>query len=152
MVASPAVMGRTTSTSAMAGAGLKKWMPQTRSGRPVAMAISTTGSVEVLVARIVSRLADAVELGEEVLLHAEVLDHRLDDQVDVDQLAQVRGGRSPGPRDLRGSASVRLPFSTCLASDFSRPASMASALAWLRLRSTTSIARWRPPPRRCPSP
>ena len=36
------------------------------------------------------------------------------------------------------SASVRLPFSTCLASDFSRPASMASAAAWLRLRSTTS--------------
>ena len=36
------------------------------------------------------------------------------------------------------SASVRLPFSTCLASDFSRPATMASAPAWLRLRSTTS--------------
>ena len=58
-------MGRTTSTSAMAGAGLKKWTPQTSSGRPVAMAISTTGRVEVLVARIVPRLADAVELGEE---------------------------------------------------------------------------------------
>ena len=55
-VASLAVIGRTTSTSAMAGAGLKKWMPHTRSGRPVAIAISTTGRVEVLVARIVSGL------------------------------------------------------------------------------------------------
>ena len=36
------------------------------------------------------------------------------------------------------SSSVRLPFSTCLASDFDRPASMRSALSWLRLRSTTS--------------
>ena len=80
----------------MAGAGLKKWMPHTRSGRPVAMAISTTGRVEVLVARIVLGLADAVELGEEVLLHRQVLDHRLDDQVDVDQLAEVGGGATPG--------------------------------------------------------
>ena len=33
-VASEAVKGRTTSTRDMAGAGLKKWMPHTRSGRP----------------------------------------------------------------------------------------------------------------------
>ena len=36
------------------------------------------------------------------------------------------------------SSSVRLPFSTCLASDRARPATMASAPSWLRLRSTTS--------------
>ena len=42
----------TSSTSDIAGAGLKKWMPQTRSGRSVTIAISTTGSVDVLVARI----------------------------------------------------------------------------------------------------
>ena len=72
-----------------------------------------------------------------VLLDGQVLDHRLDDEVAVDQLAQVGGARDPG-RDLPASASVRLPFSTCLASDLSRPATMASAVAWLRLRSTTS--------------
>ena len=56
MVSSEAVIGRTTSTRDIAGAGLKKWMPHTLSGRPVSMASSTTGSVEVLVARMV-RLA-----------------------------------------------------------------------------------------------
>ena len=51
-VASDVVIAGTSSTSDMAGAGLKKWMPHTRSGRPVTIAISTTGSVDVLVARI----------------------------------------------------------------------------------------------------
>ena len=51
IVSSDAVRGRTTSTNDMTGAGLKKWMPQTLSGRPVFMAISMTGRVEVLVAR-----------------------------------------------------------------------------------------------------
>ena len=36
------------------------------------------------------------------------------------------------------SSAVRLPRSTCLLSDFSSPANMASAVDWLRLRSTTS--------------
>ena len=47
-----AVSGRTTSTSFIRGAGLKKWMPQTCSGRDVASARSITGNVDVLVARI----------------------------------------------------------------------------------------------------
>ena len=55
MVSSEAVRGLTTSTSAMTGAGLKKWTPQTLSGRPVCMASSMTGRVEVLVARMVAR-------------------------------------------------------------------------------------------------
>ena len=56
IVSSLAVSGRTTSTSFITGAGLKKWMPHTRSGRWVAIASSTTGSVEVLVARMPSGL------------------------------------------------------------------------------------------------
>ena len=52
IVSSLDVIARTTSTSAIIGAGLKKWMPHTLSGRPVSIAISTTGSVDVLVARI----------------------------------------------------------------------------------------------------
>ena len=45
---------RTTSTSFMTGAGLKKCMPMTLLGRPVATEISVTDRLEVLVARIVS--------------------------------------------------------------------------------------------------
>ena len=37
IVSSLAVSGRTTSTSFIIGAGLKKWMPQTESGRWVAI-------------------------------------------------------------------------------------------------------------------
>ena len=42
------------------------------------------------------------------------------------------------PRISAFSSSVRRPFSTWRASDFSSPPFMASAVAWLRERSTTS--------------
>ena len=90
-----AVSGRTISTRLMSGAGLKKWTPHTRSGRSVWTASSTTGSVEVLVARMASGLHDLLELGEQRLLDGEVLDDRLDDQVAVDEVAEVVGGRDP---------------------------------------------------------
>src|SRR4029079_15085179 len=51
-VSSLVVIAGTSSTSDIAGAGLKKWTPHTRSGRSVTIAISTTGRVDVLVARI----------------------------------------------------------------------------------------------------
>ena len=63
-VSSLAVSGRTISTRRMTGAGLKKWRPQTRSGRCVWTARSTTGNVEVLVARMAFGLDDLLELGE----------------------------------------------------------------------------------------
>ena len=63
IVSSLAVIGRTTSTSFITGAGLKKWMPHTLSGRCVIIASSITGNVEVLVARIAARLDDLLELG-----------------------------------------------------------------------------------------
>ncbi len=81
-----------TSTRLIIGAGLKKWMPTTCSGRPVAIASSTTGRVEVLVARMPPRLHDAVELLEQLLLHGEVLHHRLEHQVAVGQRLEVVGG------------------------------------------------------------
>ena len=43
---------RTISTRFCTGAGLKKWMPTTRPGRPLAVESSVTESEEVLVARI----------------------------------------------------------------------------------------------------
>ena len=89
MVSSEAVSGRTISTSDIIGAGLKKWTPHTRSGRSVSTAISITGSVEVLVARMAPSLHHVVELGEELLLDGEVLDHRLDHQVAVGEVVQL---------------------------------------------------------------
>ena len=43
---------RTISTNERTGAGLKKWMPTTFAGRPVATAMSVTDSEEVFEARI----------------------------------------------------------------------------------------------------
>ena len=56
IVSSEAVSGLITSTSFIIGAGLKKWIPHTLSGRSVVIASSTTASVEVLVAMIASGL------------------------------------------------------------------------------------------------
>jgi hypothetical protein len=57
----------------------------------VTIASSTTGSVEVLVARMPLGLHDLLELGEQRLLDGEVLDDRLDHQVAVGDGAQVVG-------------------------------------------------------------
>ncbi len=89
------VIGRTTSTRAMAGAGLKKWIPHAglagwwrwpsppppgwrcwwRDGTPP---------------------AHRAELGEEQLLDGQVLDHRLDHQVAVGQRTEVVEAGDPG--------------------------------------------------------
>ena len=91
IVSSLAVSGRTISTRLIIGAGLKKWTPHTRSGRSVTIASSTTGSVDVLVARMASSLHREVELAEQLLLHVEVLDDRLEHEVAV---GQRRAGRA----------------------------------------------------------
>ena len=121
----------------MAGAGLKKWMPQTSSGRPVAMAISTTGRVEVLVARMAPALTTESSSAKSAFLTSR--------SSTTDSMTRSASASSPRwvvpvtrAAMVAASSSVRLPFSTCLASDLPRPATMASALAWLRLRSTTS--------------
>ena len=80
-----------TSTRLIVGAGLKKWTPHTRSGRPVAMASSTTGRVEVLVARMAPSFTMPSSSCEERLLHVEVLDDRLEHEVAVGE--GVRGRR-----------------------------------------------------------
>ena len=139
IVSSLVVIARTTSTSAIIGAGLKKWMPHTSSGRPVSIAISTTGRVDVLVGEDRAVGDDAVELAEEVLLGGEVLDDRLDHEVAVGELAEVATRAVTRPSTAVRSASSSLPRSTCLASDFSRPATIASAVPATRLRSTTSV-------------
>ncbi len=54
IVSSPVVSAGISSTSFCTGAGLKKWMPMTWSGREVATASLTSGIEEVLEARIAS--------------------------------------------------------------------------------------------------
>ena len=69
----------------------------------------------------------------------EVLDDRLEHEVAVGELAEVATRRVTRPSTASRSASSSLPRSTCLASDFSSPATIASAVACDRLRSTTSM-------------
>ena len=92
IVSAHAVSGRTTSTSFITVAGLKKWMPHTCSGRDVANARSMTGSVEVLVARIADGFVASVELGEQLQLDADLLDHRLDHQIAIAERVESLGG------------------------------------------------------------
>ena len=96
MVSSLAVSGRTTSTSFIIGAGLKKWMPQTRSGRWVAIAISTTGSVEVLVARMPSALTICSSSANSSCLVARSSTTLSITRSQSARSAQVVGGRDAG--------------------------------------------------------
>ena len=84
---------RTFSSRRITLAGLKKCVPITLSGRLVAEAISSTSSVEVLVASTASGLAMRVELGEDLLLDRHLLEHRLDDDVGVRDGLPVGGAR-----------------------------------------------------------
>ena len=137
MVSSSAVRGRTISTRLITGAGLKKWMPQTRWGRPVSMASSITGRVDVLVARMVCSAQMRSSSLNRCFLAAR--------SSTIDSMTRSQSTRSPRSEVTRTrlsavsrSSSVSLPRSTCLASDFSSPASMASAVSWRRDRRTTS--------------
>ena len=150
-VSSDDVIARTISTSAIIGAGLKKWTPQTLSGRPVTIAISTTGRVEVLVARIVCSGQIRSRSVKRCFFVGEVLDDRLEHEVALGELARDRRPRAPG-RGPRRDRWLR----ACPA----RPASRATSPAPRPLRRR-SVARgcaarprtrsWRRP-RRCPNP
>ena len=128
IVSSLAVIGRTTSTNDIIVAGLKKWTPQTLSGRCVTIASSTTGRVEVLVARIARRLDDLFQFGEEVLLGGEVLDHGFDDEVALGQRTEVVGGVDRPEGRLR-SSSVALPLSIAFTKPLSIMVTIASAVS-----------------------
>ena len=126
----------TTSTSFMTCAGLKKCMPMTSCGREVTLAQSMIGSDEVVVARI-ARLADPVEVTEEVLLDGEVLGDRLDDEVDVaERLTRGRAGDPPEQR--LGVLGVIRPFSTAQAPLRASAARTASTLSSPRATNVTA--------------
>ena len=81
---------RTTSTSFMTGAGLKKCIPMTLFGRPVTTESSVTERLEVLVARIVSGGQILSSCGEDLGLELHALGHGLDDQFGVREVLQRR--------------------------------------------------------------
>jgi hypothetical protein len=73
----------TISTSLSTGTGLKKWMPSTCSGRPVAMPSFITGIELVLLARWRVVGDHLVERLEHLGLEGLVLDHGLDHELAV---------------------------------------------------------------------
>ena len=121
----------------MAGAGLKKWMPHTRSGRSVTIAISTTGSVDVFVARIADGAQTRSSSPKRSCFadRSSTIDSRTRSQAASSSSAVTARTR---PRTSAATSSSMRPFFTWRASDASRPASIASAPSCVRLRSTTS--------------
>ena len=83
-------------------------MPTTCSGRRVAAAIVVIGIAEVLVASTVCAPRQPVELGEDLVLDVDPLEHRLDHQVGLGRRAEVGGGRDPAERGVAVVGGHRL--------------------------------------------
>ena len=79
--------------SFITGAGLKKCMPTTCSGRGAAAAIAVTGSDEVFVASTAVGPTIAAERGEQLALQLEPLGRRLDDELAAPRDPSSVGGR-----------------------------------------------------------
>ena len=129
----------TSSTRRSTGTGLKKWMPMTCSGRLVAMPSFMIGIELVLLARIACRVGDdLVERAEHVDLRRLVLDHRLDDELAVGELAEVGGERGRGRAPRRARPRSSLPERTPRSSDVVSRCWPASAAPASTSRTTTS--------------
>jgi hypothetical protein len=85
---------RTTSSSRITLAGEKKCRPITVLGRFTAVAISSMFERGCVGREDRARLADLVQLAEDLLLHRHVLEHRLDDEVAVGELSSSSRPRS----------------------------------------------------------
>ncbi len=94
---------RTTSTSGISGAGLKKCIPTTRSGRGGRRGDLGHGERGGVRGEDGVPPAEALELDEQRALRLELLDDRLDHEVAVDELGHL--GRRPQPPE-RGVARV----------------------------------------------
>ena len=145
-----------TSTSFITGAGLKKCMPMTRSGRPVAMAISMIGMDEVLVARTASGEATTSSRAWKISAL------RSNDSTTA-STTRSQSPRSPIsvvkdrlPRAAPWAASSSLPRSRARSRDFWIPARLRSATSGLTSRTTVgrpalAVNSATPPPI-CPPP
>ena len=112
-------------------------MPTTCDGRSVATASSTTGRVEVLVARMPSGFTMSSRRVKSSFFTARssTTDSSTRSQSCSAWRSSVAVTRAP---ISLAAVSSSLPRSTCLASDFSSAATMASALACWRERRITS--------------
>ena len=97
------------STSGISGAGLKKCMPTTRSGVDVAGRDLGDGERRRVRREHRVRPADALELGEELLLRREILDDRLDHEVAVGEVGEVGRQREPADGGV-ARALLELPL------------------------------------------
>ena len=91
-VSSLVLAPRITSTSGILRTGLKKWMPQNRSGCSSFSASFVIGIVDVFEARMAVGLSLRFQTREDLPLHIGVLDHRFDDQIGTGQLCIGIGG------------------------------------------------------------
>ena len=108
VVASP----RTTSTSRIRGAGLKKCRPTTRSGRRSAAAIAVTESDDVLVASSVCGPTTSSTVREQLALHRQVLGDRLQDDGAAGERVDVGRRLDAGRASSSASSAVSRPRST----------------------------------------
>ena len=107
-VSSSVASARTTSSSGSTATGLKKWNPTIRSGCSRSAAMAETESDEVLVARTQVGRDVLLEIGEHRLLHRQLFEDRLDHEVAVPEIGQLRGagGKRPEPvGSVRGEAT-----------------------------------------------
>ena len=121
----------TTSTSFISAGGLKKCIPQTRSGPGTPAAIAVTESEEVLVARIASSPQTSARRAEQLALHLQVLRRGLDHQLAAREVVEPLAELQPRSPPRSASASLHRPRSAPLASaprSRSSPTRSASAL------------------------
>ena len=102
----------TTSSSRISGAGLKKCIPTTRSGRLAALAIAVTSSEEVFVASThSSETTSSDSCLEQLLLELEALGGGLDHELARRQVARARRAGSSRSAAAVASSSLQRPRS-----------------------------------------
>ena len=106
---------RTTSTSAMTGAGLKKCMPTMRSGCLSPAASAVIDSDEVLLAKMASAWRKISSVSNRRTFAVEILDDRLDHQAGRRQRIEAVTRLDPGERAAL-LVGARRPLSTARAS------------------------------------
>ena len=133
---------RTTSSSGITWAGLKKWRPRKRSGREVAAAWSATDERRGVGGEEGLGLDDRVDLPPHLELRVEVLGDRLDHQVAVGEVARSRAWPGCGRGSRRRRPARACPCRPRGASCFSILPMPLSSASWSTSRTTTSQPAW----------
>src|SRR6266480_676784 len=138
---SPVPSARTTSSSGITWAGLKKWRPRKRSARFVTAAWSATASDDVLVAKVAPSLTTS-----STSLHISSFIPRSSVIASITRSQSTRSEYSSvgviRPRTASTSDCSALPFSTARASCLEILPTPPSSFSWLTSRTTTSQPAW----------